>query len=119
MAKNNRPAPATQESEFNAFLKAEHIGKLGTIASLVLTGFNRRHPKGTYGPEIIVEAVDSNGVAYDFSMREGSPNHRKLFRAFGDDERKWKGAIAVKVQLSANKREFVSITEVEPDKVPF
>lgn len=115
---------ATKEArgnqEFNQFLRASDIGNSeGDSATLVLTGFNHFRPNGTYGPEWVVEVKNESGKFFDFSIREGSPNHRKLFRTFGSEPARWKGNIEVNLQRSNQDRLFVNIIGRAGEDVPF
>lgn len=73
-----------------------------------MTGWTRRL-RGKFGPQIVVEVEDQDGNVYDFAIGVGSPNHRKLFDAFGPDETQWgSGLIRVKAQRG-KKGNFVAI----------
>jgi hypothetical protein len=75
----------------NPFLRPEHTQN---GEAFKLTGWVRQSPDKT---QIIVEVENENGAIYDLGVREGSPDHRKLFKAMGSDWRQWRGGILVEV----------------------
>ena len=119
MAKKSQATSKTERnSDFNPFIRASDVGPVGTRVSLALTGFNHTKPNGTFGPEIVIEVrLPDDEKYYDFSIREGSPNHRKLFRSMGNDISRWRGVINCEVQSSQTGRDFISIMDME--KAPF
>lgn len=120
MAKKSPEASkaAPRNSEFNPFLRAADIGPVGTRETLALTGFNHTKPNGTFGPEIVMEVrLPDNEKYYDFSIREGSPNHRRLFRAYGPEIKNWRGGVNVEIQQSNNSRAFIAV--IDGEKAPF
>ena len=99
---------------FNQFLKSEHINESGTTR-FDLTGYVRTSV-GQYGPQVVLEVEDADGKTWDFGVKEGSPNHRMLWRALGGDTRTWGGSIVVKrdrFKLSNTKWSNWSISIVE------
>jgi uncharacterized protein YjaZ len=120
-ARDARDAPQQTASGYNQFLKVDDLDD--DVTRLVLTGWVRR-TVGKYGPQIVVELTHPNGRTYDFGVKEGSPNHRMLFRAMGRDETKWAGAIVVHkttfVMASGRQSNLaIEIREVESDNPPF
>ena len=96
------PAPdASQNTDFNTFLKADDIGKLGAEASLVLTG-ETRIVDGAFGEQIVCEVKYGREV-YDWPVKVNSPNHRLLFERFGAKMAKWRGPVKVTIKNFANK----------------
>ena len=76
----------------NPFLRPEHV-KDGE--ALKLTGWSRLSPDQT---QIIVEVENERGALFDLGIREGSPDHKIMFKAFGRDWRKWPtGGILVSI----------------------
>ena len=134
MAKHRRPdpdeppphddthAPAQTASGLNPFLKSDHIAPTGPTR-LRLTGWTRRST-GQFGPQIIVEVTLPDGRTFDFAMKEGSPNHRMLWRGMGADERKWAGSLVVEreqFQMRGGRMSnwTIGVREVEADNPPF
>lgn len=120
MAKKSAEVSKTKptNSEFNPFLRASDIGPVGMRVMLALTGFNHTKPNGTYGPEIVIEVrLPESEEYYDFSIREGSPNHRRLFRMYGTEIKSWRGRVMVEVQSSQNGRDFIAV--IDGEKAPF
>ena len=104
----------TQQVPMNPFLKAADISAKGRTM-LLLTGWSRRAaPRVTqgiaFGEQIILEVQDEHETLYDFSVSVGSPNHKTLHKAFGPDEKFWRGSIAVERQ-QGSKAPFVAIVE--------
>ena len=85
--------PRSDESgggDFNPFLKARDVGKLGTKATLTLTGKVRISEGGQFGTQIISE-VRLNGSMYDWPVKLNTPNHRWLEENLGVKTSSWKG----------------------------
>jgi uncharacterized C2H2 Zn-finger protein len=78
-----------QNTDYNAFLKAEFIGKVGKQATLTLTG-NARSVESQFGEQIIVE-VKHRGNVYDWGIKLNSPNHRLLEDFVGTETTRWRG----------------------------
>lgn len=93
----DQDAPGNDQGQggpaFNPFLKVDHINAQGPTR-FNLTGYVRSSI-GAFGPQVVIEVQGPNGVMYDFAVKEGSPNHRMLWRAFGGDTSKWRGHIIV------------------------
>lgn len=129
MAKRRAPeddthAPETEQSAngYNPFLKVEDIDA-GTATELTLTGWVRR-TVGRFGPQVVIEVKHPDGRTYDFGIKDGSPNHRMLWRGFGRDEKLWAGSIVVerkrfKMANGRMSNEAIEIREVVADNPPF
>lgn len=78
-------------SDFNPFLKAEHIGRgrLGDTAIIVLTGA-ARVTESQFGEQILAEGK-VNGTLYDWAIKLNSPNHRYIEDTLGLESEKWRG----------------------------
>lgn len=86
---------------------------------LRMTGWARR-TVGKFGPQIVLEVTDSNGKLWDFGIKDGSPNHRMIFRACGRDETQWAGVLVVEVETFKMKggrssNPAIGIREVIPE----
>jgi hypothetical protein len=115
-------APDQTASGYNPFLKAEDVSDRGPT-SLTLTGWVRR-TVGRYGPQVVIEVTHPDGRTFDFGIKEGSPNHRMLWRGFGRNEKDWQGSIIVevrrfKMQNGRQSNPAVEIREVIADNPPF
>lgn len=104
------PKPvASENTDFNQFLKADDIGKLGATAKLLLTGEIRGPQDGTYGEEIICEVKLGRSV-FDWSVRTDGVNYRMLYERFGANVATWKGkTVPVTVKMSRQKNLFIAI----------
>lgn len=91
----DRGAPDQSSTGYNPFLKVDNIDSHRPTA-LELTGWVRR-TEGRYGPQIVIEVKTPDGRLWDFGIKEGSPNHRMIFRSMGRDENKWAGVLVVEV----------------------
>lgn len=101
------PNANTENSEFNAFLKADDIGKVGSEAKLVLTG-ETRVVDGNFGEQIVCE-VKLGRETFDWGITVDSVNHRMLFDRFGNNPKKWKGVVPVTVKMSRQNRPYVAV----------
>jgi len=91
----------------------------GDAWELNLTGWTRR-TVGRFGPQIVIEVVTPGGKLWDFGIKDGSPNHRMIFRALGADEKKWNGRLVVEIETFKTKggrtsNPAISIREVIPE----
>lgn len=97
----NIPKPsgtnAKTATEFNAFLNAKHIGKVGAKATLILTG-EARMVDSQFGPQIVA-SVKLGKLSYDWGIRIDSPNHRILYDRFSAKPKTWKNK---KVRVTVN-----------------
>lgn len=87
--------------ERNPFLKAEHVGPAGTIATVKIVKDSARTGTSAFGSgEQVIVTVTHKEKAYDFGMDPTKPNYRILYDAKGDPS-KWAGMFDLKV-LSGN-----------------
>lgn len=73
------------------FLRPEHVSK--DIPEFRMTGFNRKGNDGQF----LCDVERGDGDIFTLGIREGSPDHRVLFNAFGGDYTRWTGTVAVKI----------------------
>lgn len=117
-------APEQTSTGYNPFLKAEDLDSKSKHR-LELTGWVRR-TVGRYGPQVVIEVRDATGRTWDLGVKDGSPNHRMIWRGMGRDETKWAGALIVEVQrfkigggrAARMSNPAIAIVEVESDQ-PF
>lgn len=96
------PKPETDGAgEFNPFIKAQDIGKLGAEATLTFTGESRL-ADGGFGEQLVCEVKYGRQV-YDYAIKLTSPSYRILFERFGADATKWRGAVKVTIKNFMNK----------------
>ena len=88
--------PAREQPEQTPFLKAVHIGKVGTTAKITIDGRKAIVVDGNYGQQLIVTASYKK-ADYKFGINLGTPNHKILFEKFGKNSAKWRGPVTVKV----------------------
>jgi hypothetical protein len=125
MAKRNmkrpterRPPPnddAMREKGFSPFLRPEHTRENEWF---LMTGWNVIGLDSKKLPQIKIELQNEQGQNFVLGVREGSPDHRILFHAFGSqDYRAWpKGAIKVKVVAGTQgDMRFINVAEADPD----
>ena len=100
-------ARSTQSNDYNPFLKAHDIGKLGATAKLTLTG-EVRVTNGEYGEQIIAE-VRLGRINYDWPIKLNSPNHRELEDTLGLNAAKWRNkVVAVEVKEHMG-RDYIAV----------
>jgi hypothetical protein len=103
--------PRSDESgggEFNPFLKAKDVGKLGSRASLTLTGKVRISEGGQFGTQIIAECK-LNGSVYDWPVKLNTPNHRWLEENLGVKTAQWKGKKVPVIVLNNLGNDYVAV----------
>lgn len=97
--------PPPDGGDFDPFLKAEDIGKLGTKATITVVG----------APEEVESEfsdlqmpVKFKGSQYSMGLKVSGGNYARLFKKFGDNPRKWKGAVKVEVK-HFKKNDYVAV----------
>lgn len=110
----DRPAPddaAMRAKGFAPFMRPEHITHPNEW--FLLTGWNVPDPAKR---QIKVEIENDKGETFTLGVREGSPDHRLLFRTFGSNHLEWKNG-SVKVKAVEGTRgdgaRFVNIAELD------
>jgi hypothetical protein len=94
---------AASNTSFNPFMKAKDLGsKVGTRATLVLTGTARMNMEGNFGPQIIVGVIH-NKKEFDLGVKVGKSSHQILEKKFGRNPKKWKGK-----KITAEIREYMN-----------
>jgi len=94
--------------DMNPFLHPEHTNN---GEAFKLTGWVRQSPAKD---QIIIEVESEAGLLFDLGVREGSPDHRKLFKALGADWRTWRGGIIVSVVPGRNPgTSFVNVAAAD------
>src|SRR5262245_56933728 len=90
------PQDGNGNAGFNDFLKVEHLpGKGRTM--LRLSGWVRK-TVSKFGKQVVIEVETEDDKTFDFGIKDGSPNHRMLFKAFGANTENWQGSIFVEIQ---------------------
>jgi hypothetical protein len=116
-----KPAPSRESDDslrargFTPFLRPEHVGDGETLS---LTGFNYKHRDGE---QICVTVANADGVEFVLGIREGSPDHKKFFNAFGPEYSGWvPGEVVVKIgtgsKPGAKPVQFVNVAAVTPSR---
>ncbi len=113
---SDRPAPddaAMRAKGFAPFMRPEHISNPNEW--FLLTGWNVAEPEKK---QIKVEIENEKGDTFVLGVREGSPDHRLLFRTFGAETREWRNG-GLKVKAVEGSRgdgaRFVNIAEADPN----
>lgn len=88
--------PEPTGGDFDPFLKAEHIGKLGAKATLKILSGPEETPNSEYSD--LQMAVEYKGQRYAMGLKLTTGNYPRLFRRFGDNPKNWKGKIDVEVK---------------------
>jgi len=97
-----------RERGMNPFLRPEHTKDHEPFK---LTGWKRQNAEKD---QIIIEVENERGAIFDLGIREGSPDHRKLWKAMGADWRSWTGGITVQIvagKLAGTK--FVNVATAD------
>jgi hypothetical protein len=89
------PEP-TGGGDFDPFLKAEHIGKVGTRAKIKIVGAPEETPDSEYSDMQV--PVTYKGTRYALGLKVSGGNYGRLFKMFGDNPKKWHGTVDVEVK---------------------
>lgn len=99
------PEP-TGGGDFDPFLKAEHIGKLGAKAKIKILGGPEETPDSEFSDMQL--PVSYKGSRYSLGLKVSGGNYSRLFRMFGDNPKKWKGQVEVEVKFF-KKNNYVAV----------
>jgi hypothetical protein len=102
-----------RDKGFAPFLRPEHVR---TGEQLELSGFNSIRDRGTEREQFACEVTNEKGESFVLGVREGSPDHRKMFQAFGPDYKTWRGTVIVEVGTGSRGGEFVNVSAVSDDQ---
>lgn len=105
-----------RERGFSPFMRPEHIENPNEW--FMMTGWNVPGPDSKGRTQIKIEVENEKGARFVVGVREGSPDHRVLFHAFGSaDHTKWpKGAIKFKaVPGTRGDVRFINVAEADVD----
>lgn len=82
------PEPGGDFGDFSDFLKAEHIGKLGTTATLLISG-----PPEARETEFsdVQLPVKHKGKEYSYGLKSEKPSYARLHARFSANPKKWVG----------------------------
>jgi len=89
------PEP-TGGGDFDPFLKAGDIGKLGTKAKIKILGGPEETPDSEYSDMQL--PVSFKGKRYALGLKVAGGNYGRLFKLFGDNPKKWHGTVEVEVK---------------------
>lgn len=100
------------------FVRPESIARNGTWFEL--TGFNIMRGRDTDDEQVVCEVRAQNGALYSIGIRSGSPDHRRIFHAFGSNFREWAGAVRLVVgEGSRPGSAFVNVAEAIDGAAPW
>lgn len=95
------------------FLRPTHVENREWLK---LTGFNARFKPGTDQEQIACEVENENGTFFTLGVRDGSPDHRVLFRALGSNWKTWSGSVQVTIVTGRNgDTQFVNVMAADPE----
>jgi hypothetical protein len=100
---NSLPAPTSTGGDFDPFLKAENIGngKVGATASI--TVLSAPEPSESEFSDMTMP-VRLKGASYAMGLKTSGGNYSRLYKRFGANPKKWKGAVKVEVKEFKKKR---------------
>lgn len=98
--------PKPEGGDFDPFLKAEVIGKLGTRAKITVLGPPEMTPDSEFSD--MQMPVSFKGERYAMGLKVASGNYARLYKRFGENEKKWKGSVNVEIK-HFKKNDFVAI----------
>jgi hypothetical protein len=87
--------PPPDGGDFDPFFKAEDIGKLGKTAVITVTG-----PPEEVESEFsdMQMPIKFKGKLYSMGLKISGGNYSRLYKKFGDNPKKWRGAVKVEVK---------------------
>jgi len=88
--------PQPEGGDFDPFLKAEHIGKVGTRATIKVLGGPEETPDAEFSDMQL--PVEFKGSKYSLGLKVSGGNYGRLFKQFGDNPKNWKGKVEVEVK---------------------
>lgn len=91
--------------DFDPFLKASDIGKLGTTATITITG-GPEESESEFSDATM--PVRFKGRDYALGIKWEGGNYARLFKRFGANPKKWKGTVKVEVKRF-KKKDYVAV----------
>lgn len=87
--------PAPEGGDFDPFLNAGVIGKLGTTAKIIVVG-----PPEEVESEFsdLQMPVTFKGSRYSMGLKVSGGNYGRLYKRFGSNPGKWRGVVKVEVK---------------------
>ena len=100
-----RSLPEPQGGDFDPFLKAEDVGKLGTKGKITIIG----PPEESSGEFSDLNLpVKYRGENYMLGLKFSGGSYARLFKRFGSNPKKWKGTVAIEVK-HFKKNDYVAV----------
>jgi len=99
------PSP-TGGGDFDPFLKASDIGKLGAKAKITVLGGPVETPDSEFSD--MQMPVSYKGKKYSLGLKTSGGNYSRLYKRFGDNPKKWKGSVSVEVKFF-KKNNYVAV----------
>ena len=91
--------------DFDPFLNAGVIGKVGAKATITICGLPEVRETEFSDLQIPVKFKNKK---YSWGMKFSSGNYSRMFQRFGDNVKKWKGAVKVEVK-HFKKNDYVAV----------
>lgn len=99
------PVPTNGGGDFAPFLKARDIGKLGKVATITVLGAPVESESEFSDMTL---PVKFKGAEYAFGLKTSGGNYARLYKRFGPNEKKWKGAVKVEIK-NFKKHDYVAV----------
>jgi hypothetical protein len=100
-----KPEKSSGSTDFSPWLTPEVFGKSGK-GMVTLLG-TMRASNSEFGEGIVLD-VKVNGSTYSWTVKYASPNYSRLYKRFGDSEKKWKRPVKVEVKEHRGK-EYIAV----------
>src|SRR5271157_2675779 len=91
--------------DFDPFLKAEDIGKLGKQAKIAILG-GPEETESEFSDALL--PVKYRGQEYVLGIKWSGGNYARLYKRFGDNPKKWRGTVTVEVK-HFKKNDYVAV----------
>lgn len=98
------PEPSSG-GDFDPFLKAADVGKLGTRAKIEIMGAPVEQ-ESEFSDAIMPVRFKKND--YAFGIKWDGGNYARLYKRFGASEKKWKGTVTIEIKRF-KKRDYVAV----------
>jgi hypothetical protein len=94
------PKPETSGGDFDPFLKASDIGKVGSTGKIVVLG--PPEPSESEFSDMTMP-VKFKATKYAMGLKTSGGNYSRLFKRFGANPKKWHGAVSVEIKVYMKK----------------
>ena len=98
--------PKPEGGDFDPFFGAKDVGKEGTKGKFTVLGAPELTPDSEFSD--MQMPILYKGSRFALGMKVSGGNYARLYKRFGDNEKKWKGTVAFQVK-HFKKNDYIAV----------